>query len=108
MSTPSPSPVPSGTSGETAIITGGSRGLGFEVARELAAQGYQLALIAKDPQGLNQAREKLISEFPQSTVTTFAIDFEVTTPDALDRARQQLSEVKNSIHSAVTEDGSLW
>jgi NAD(P)-dependent dehydrogenase (short-subunit alcohol dehydrogenase family) len=79
-----------------AIITGGSRGLGFEVARGLAAQGYHLSLIAKDPQGLEQAREKLVGEFPQSTVTTFAIDFEVTTPSALDRARQQLSEIRNS------------
>ena len=94
MSTPSSSPV---SARATAIITGGSRGLGFEVARGLGAQGYHLALIAKDPQGLNQAREKLIAEFPQSTVTTFAIDFEVSTPDALDRARQQLSEVKNSV-----------
>ena len=67
MSTPSSSPAPTGA---TAIITGGSRGLGFEVARGLAAQGYHLALIAKDPQGLNQAREKLIAEFPQSSVAT--------------------------------------
>ena len=100
MSTPSSSPVPTGATngtGATAIITGGSRGLGFEVARGLAAQGYHLTLIAKDPQGLAQAREKLIAEFPQCTVTTFPIDFEVTTPDALDRARQQLSEVRASI-----------
>jgi NAD(P)-dependent dehydrogenase (short-subunit alcohol dehydrogenase family) len=80
-----------------AIVTGGSRGLGFEVARGLAAQGYHLSLIAKDPQGLELAREKLVTEFPQSTVTTFAIDFEVTTPSALDRARQQLSEIRSSI-----------
>ena len=97
MSTPSSSPVSNGTTGVTAIITGGSRGLGFEVARGLAAQGYHLALIAKDPQGLNQARKKLIAEFPQSSVATFPIDFEVTSQSALDRARQQLSEVKNSI-----------
>ena len=100
MSTPSSSPVPAdatNATGATAIITGGSRGLGFEVARGLAAQGYQLALIARDPQGLAQAREKLIAEFPQCMVTTFAIDFEVTTPTALERARQQLSEVRSSI-----------
>ena len=100
MSTPSSSPVPSGESGassETAIITGGSRGLGFEVGRGLAAQGYQLALIARNPQGLAQAREKLIAEFPQCLVSTFAIDFEVTTPTALERARQQLSEVRSSL-----------
>ena len=94
MSTPSSSPIPAGA---TAIITGGSRGLGFEVARGLAAQGYHLALIAKDPQGLNQAREKLMAEFPQSSVATVPIDFEVTTPSAIESARQQLSEVKNSI-----------
>lgn len=100
MSTPSSSPAPTaptGATGATAIITGGSRGLGYEVARGLAAQGYHLALIAKDPQGLDQAREKLITEFPQCSVSTFAIDFEVTTPTALDRARQQLSEVRSSI-----------
>ena len=84
MSTPSSSPVPAGA---TAIVTGGSRGLGFEVAAGLAAQGYQLTLIAKDPQGLAQAREKLIAEFPHCSVSTFAIDFEVTTAIALDRAR---------------------
>jgi NAD(P)-dependent dehydrogenase (short-subunit alcohol dehydrogenase family) len=53
-------------------------------------------LIAKNPPGLELAREKLVTEFPQCTVTTFAIDFEVTTPSALDRARQQLSEIRNS------------
>ena len=94
MSTASSSPIPAGA---TAIITGGSRGLGFEVARGLAAQGYDLALIAKDPQGLNQAREKLMAEFPQCSVATFPIDFEVTTPSAIKSARQQLSDVKNSI-----------
>jgi NAD(P)-dependent dehydrogenase (short-subunit alcohol dehydrogenase family) len=94
MSTPSSSPVPAGA---TAIITGGSRGLGFEVARGLTAQGYHVALIAKERQGLAQAREKLIAEFPQSSVSTFSIDFEVTTPTALDRARQQLAEVRSSI-----------
>ena len=31
-----------------AIVTGGSRGLGFETAKALAARGFDLALIAKD------------------------------------------------------------
>jgi NAD(P)-dependent dehydrogenase (short-subunit alcohol dehydrogenase family) len=54
-------------------------------------------LIAKDPQRLAHAREKLLAEFPQSTVATFAIDFDVTTPAALVRARQQLAEVRSSV-----------
>ena len=31
-----------------AIITGGSRGLGFEVAKALTLQGFDIALVAKD------------------------------------------------------------
>lgn len=77
-----------------AIITGGSRGLGFEVARGLAARGYGLALIARDSDRLAAASNALRAEFPQTSVTTFPIDFEVTTPAAIEKARTALSEVK--------------
>lgn len=88
---------PAASSAPTAVITGGSRGLGFEVARGLAAQGYHLALIAKDMQRLNEAAAKLSSEFPRCTVSTFPIDFEVTTPAAIESARKGLENVKNAI-----------
>ena len=78
-----------------AIITGGSRGLGYEVARGLAARGYDLALIAKDADRLAQARTTLLTEFPHSTITTFTIDFEVTTPAAIEKARLELARVKS-------------
>jgi NAD(P)-dependent dehydrogenase (short-subunit alcohol dehydrogenase family) len=42
-----------------AIVTGGSRGLGFETAKGLAAQGYRLLLVAKDPERLRRATEEL-------------------------------------------------
>jgi NAD(P)-dependent dehydrogenase (short-subunit alcohol dehydrogenase family) len=61
----------------TALITGGSRGLGFEVARGLARQGFDLVLIAKDISHLNAANEKLQSEFGNEIgITTHAIDLE--------------------------------
>jgi short-subunit dehydrogenase len=63
-----------------AIVGGGSRGLGFETARGLAARGYDLALIAKDPARLNSAREELIAEYSATqsglSVTTHAADLE--------------------------------
>ena len=63
-----------------AIISGGSRGLGFETARGLAAAGFDLALIAKDAQRLESAHQCLTSEFAtrQSglTITTHAVDLE--------------------------------
>lgn len=63
-----------------AIVSGGSRGLGFETARGLAARGYDLALIAKDPARLDLAREQLVAEYSATQsdlrITTHAADLE--------------------------------
>jgi len=63
-----------------AIISGGSRGLGYESARGLAAAGFDLALIAKDQTRLEGARQSLINEFAATqaglTITTHAVDLE--------------------------------
>ena len=42
-----------------AIITGGSRGLGFETARQLGALGYRLVIAAKDKKRLSEAAKSL-------------------------------------------------
>jgi len=72
--------APLASSRPLAIISGGSRGLGFETARGLAARGYDLALIAKDPARLNSAREQLLTEFSSTqtglTISTHAADLE--------------------------------
>jgi 3-oxoacyl-[acyl-carrier protein] reductase len=72
--------APLASSRPLAIISGGSRGLGFESARGLAARGYDLALIAKDPARLNSAREQLLAEFSSTqtglTISTYAADLE--------------------------------
>ena len=46
-----------------AIVTGGSRGLGFETARALKAEGHQIVLVAKDPERLKQAAAQLQCDF---------------------------------------------
>ena len=61
-----------------AVISGGSRGLGLETARGLAAAGFDLALIAKDSQRLESARQSLLGEFagqhPGLIITTHPVD----------------------------------
>ncbi|HEY7520796.1 MAG TPA: SDR family oxidoreductase [Methylomirabilota bacterium] len=42
--------------GAVAIVTGGSRGLGFLIARELAREGCRVAICARDPDELERAR----------------------------------------------------
>ncbi len=45
--------------GQVAVVTGGSRGLGLLIARELAERGCAIALIARDADELERARADL-------------------------------------------------
>ena len=45
--------------GRVVLITGGSRGLGLVMARELARQGAHIAICARDAEELNRARDEL-------------------------------------------------
>ena len=57
-----------------AVVSGASRGLGFESARGLGAAGFDLALVAKDADRLEEAAAKLGSEFPNIAIKMFPVD----------------------------------
>jgi len=46
--------------GKVVLITGGSRGLGLVLARQFCAEGARVALLARDPEELERAREELV------------------------------------------------
>src|SRR2546427_3477877 len=46
-------------SGKVVLVTGGSRGLGLVMARELSREGARLAICARDPAELERARAEL-------------------------------------------------
>ena len=60
----------------TAIVTGASRGLGFENAKGLAALGYDIVMIAKDQSRLSLAQQSLQRHHPNQHFTTYAVDLE--------------------------------
>jgi NAD(P)-dependent dehydrogenase (short-subunit alcohol dehydrogenase family) len=59
-----------------AVVSGASRGLGFENAKSLAALGYDIVMIAKDPGRLMQAKERLQQDHPQQQFTPYVVDLE--------------------------------
>ena len=60
----------------TAIVTGASRGLGFENAKGLAALGYDIVLVAKDQSRLSAAQQSLHGDFPDQKFWSYAVDLE--------------------------------
>jgi NAD(P)-dependent dehydrogenase (short-subunit alcohol dehydrogenase family) len=59
--------------GKRALITGGSRGIGFGIAKVLAAEGCSLHLSSRSAESLNAARKNLEDAYGV-TVTTHAYD----------------------------------
>jgi 3-dehydrosphinganine reductase len=56
------------------LITGGSSGIGLALARQCAAQGARLSLLARDPARLAAARAEVLALHPRASVFTTSVD----------------------------------
>jgi uncharacterized protein len=82
------SPASSPTPGRpTALITGATAGIGHEFARQLAARGHDLVLVARDESRLSDVAHRLSEEF--------AVTVETLPADLSDRA--QLATVEHRV-----------
>jgi short-subunit dehydrogenase len=61
-------------SGKSVVVTGGSRGLGLVLARQLAAEGARLTLIARDASELRRAADDLRARQPSTEVLIVPAD----------------------------------
>lgn len=57
-----------------ALISGSSQGIGFAIAKTLAAEGAQVIINGRCKDKLAAAKQKILSEYPQAQVEYFAGD----------------------------------
>lgn len=60
--------------GKIALITGASRGIGLATARELAALGADVLMVARDAEVLEARRGEIEALYPKQRVLAFAAD----------------------------------
>jgi Tropinone reductase 1 len=60
--------------GKIALITGASRGIGLATARELAALGADVLMVARDAEVLEARRGEMEALYPKQRVLAFAAD----------------------------------
>lgn len=69
--------------GLTAIVTGGSQGLGLSLARELAAKGANVVIVAQDVQKLAKAQQEIEAAAAQPSEQKFLnLSFDLRSPDS--------------------------
>ena len=60
--------------GKSAIITGGSKGLGLAIAEEYAASGADVAILARDQGALTEAKKQIQAKGGKGKVTALSCD----------------------------------
>ena len=77
------------------LITGAGMGLGLAAAKEAARSGAQLSLVDYNEKALNEAKEGLSKEYPQTKVLTLLADV------------SKEAEVKNYVEETVNAFGRI-
>lgn len=63
-------------SGRTALVTGGSRGIGYAMAKGLAQHGADIVIVARDKGGLKTAKEQIQKTAGDGNIWAFSFDLE--------------------------------
>lgn len=92
-------------SGQVAVVTGASTGLGAETARALASAGAEVVLAARDQQRTERVMEEIRAEQPEARLVFQALD--LADLDSVRTAADSLAQRYSAIHLLVANAGVM-
>lgn len=91
--------------GASVVITGGSRGLGLALAKELVREGALVTLLARDVKELDRARALLVAEYNLARVHTIVCD--VTDTEQVEKALEEAMRIFGDIDVLINNAGAI-
>ena len=91
-----------GLKGKVALVAGASKGLGYAVARALAAEGAQVSISSRDESAITAAAQR-IEQDTGARVTAMAVDVRDTA--AIDRWFAHAAETFGGVDALMTNSG---
>lgn len=89
------------TDARVALVTGGNRGLGFEIVRQLAQQGLKTVLASRDPEKGRAAAQQLAG----AGIQTAIVALDVTDAASIDTAIAEILRLNGRIDVLVNNAG---
>jgi len=90
--------------GEVAVVTGGSRGLGLEIAEAFGRAGAAVVITARREQWLREAEQQLKDQ----GISVLALVCDVTNPASVEQVVQQTIVTYGKIDVLVNNAGQVW
>ncbi|MCA1647161.1 MAG: SDR family oxidoreductase [Chloroflexi bacterium] len=90
--------------GQVALVTGGSRGLGLQIAKALGEAGAAVAITARREEGLADAVKQLHSD----GITGMSVTCDISRNDQVEAAVRQVLDHFGHIDILVNNAGATW
>jgi gluconate 5-dehydrogenase len=90
--------------GKKALITGGSRGLGLQIAHALGEAGAAVAITARKLDGLDEA----CRELDAAAIRAMAVQCDIASAEQVQTAVQQVLDAWGHIDVLVNNAGATW
>jgi len=90
-------------SGKTALITGASSGIGYELTKCFARDGHSVVMVANHEDKLQQAAQQISTEFPLVRVEAISID--LSKDGAADRLYSEVQDRGLQVEYLVNDAG---